>query len=156
MGNVERYERAFLKVAAGLLVVFFLALLYSAYAMGISVPTAHGTVDVSKLSTTPPFDDPGVHQRGPNQYDVVVIGQAWSFRPAEIRIPAGSEVRFIATSADVIHGFELDGTRVNMMLIPGQVSELTYHFDEAGEHLLICHEYCGLGHHTMSGGVIVQ
>lgn len=156
MDNVERYERAFLKVAAGLMAVFFIALLYSAFAMGIGVPTAHGVVDVSKLATTPPFDDPGVHQRGPNQYDVVVVGQAWSFRPTEIRVPVGSEVRFIATSADVIHGFELEGTRVNMMLIPGQVSELTYRFDQPGEHLLICHEYCGLGHHTMAGRVIVE
>jgi len=53
-------------------------------------------------------------------------------------------------------GFEIARTRVNMMLIPGQVGRLTHVFREPGEYLLICHEYCGMGHHTMSGKVIVE
>ncbi|HUF70564.1 MAG TPA: hypothetical protein VMM79_18085 [Longimicrobiales bacterium] len=43
-----------------------------------------------------------------------------------------------------------------MMLIPGQVSRNTYTFDEPGEHLIICHEYCGIAHHAMFGRVIVE
>jgi cytochrome c oxidase subunit 2 len=42
------------------------------------------------------------------------------------------------------------------MVLPGQVSELEYTFREAGEHLLICHEYCGAGHHAMAGKVIAE
>ncbi|MCG8468343.1 MAG: cytochrome C oxidase subunit II, partial [Gemmatimonadetes bacterium] len=69
---------------------------------------------------------------------------------------AGSEVTFISTSTDVIHGIHIERTRLNMMLIPGQISRNTYRFDEPGEHLLVCHEYCGLGHHVMSGKVVVE
>ena len=32
----------------------------------------------------------------------------------------------------------------------------SYRFDEPGEYLLICHEYCGLGHHMMYGRIIVE
>jgi cytochrome c oxidase subunit 2 len=103
-----------------------------------------------------PFDNPGIRQTGPNSYEVVMIGQVWVFLPNEIRVPAGSEVTFVATSNDVIHGIHVEGTRVNMMLIPGQVARNTYIFKEPGEHLLICHEYCGVGHHTMFGKVIVE
>jgi cytochrome c oxidase subunit II len=71
-------------------------------------------------------------------------------------VPAGSKVTFISTSTDVLHGFTSTGTRVNVMLIPGQISRVEYTFREPGEHLLICHEYCGLGHHTMHGRVIVE
>ena len=60
------------------------------------------------------------------------------------------------TSIDVVHGFQIEGTRVNMMLLPGQISRLEYTFAEPGEHLLICHEYCGIGHHAMYGKVIVE
>ena len=56
----------------------------------------------------------------------------------------------------MIHGFFIPGTRVNMMLIPGQVSEFDYRFTKPGEYLLICHEYCGRLHHTMSGKVVVK
>ncbi len=154
--KVHQYETAFLKITAGLLVIFFGALMYSAFVMGIGVEGENGHVDPNAVGQTPPFDEPGVHQTGPNTYDVVVIGQAWQFRPAEIHVPRGAELHFIATSQDVIHGFNLEGTSVNMMLIPGQISEMDYRFDEPGEHLLICHEYCGLGHHTMAGKVVVE
>jgi cytochrome c oxidase subunit II len=87
---------------------------------------------------------------------VVVVASAWQFRPDEIRLPAGAQVRIRATSTDVIHGFEIEGTHVNMMLIPGQISQMTTRLPAKGEHLLICHEYCGLGHHRMFGKVIVE
>ena len=67
-----------------------------------------------------------------------------------------AEITFTATSADVLHGFHVEGTRLNMMLIPGQVSRNTYTFQQPGEYVIICHEYCGLGHHTMFGKVVVE
>jgi plastocyanin len=69
---------------------------------------------------------------GPNRYEVVMIGQAWSFNPAEIRVPAGAEVTFTATSPDVLHGLNVEGTRLNMMLIPGQISRHEPHLPRAG------------------------
>ena len=76
-------------------------------------------------------------------------------------MPAGSEVTFIVTSRDVIHGFLIPETTVNAMIIPGQVTEVTYTFDDAGDYKFICHEYCGLaneqiGHHSMFGRVVVE
>jgi len=71
-------------------------------------------------------------------------------------VPAGSAVTFKVTSVDVVHGFEVEGTRVNMMLLPGQIAENTYRFEHPGEHLMICHEYCGVGHQTMHGRVVVE
>jgi cytochrome c oxidase subunit II len=29
-------------------------------------------------------------------------------------------------------------------------------FDRPGEYPMICHEYCGIAHHTMSGKIIVE
>jgi cytochrome c oxidase subunit 2 len=87
---------------------------------------------------------------------VVIVGRIWQFTPNEIRVPAGSEVTFIATSRDVVHGFKVQGTPINMMLVPGQVSTLTTRFDRPGEYLFVCHEYCGTGHHVMFGRVIVE
>ena len=79
----------------------------------------------------------------------------FSFLPNEIRVPAGRPVTFRMTSPDVVHGFQIVGTNGNAMVIPGYVSQFTTVFDEPGEYLIVCNEYCGLGHHFMQGKLIV-
>lgn len=153
--KVHTYEKAFLAVGALVLVACALALVYATVVHGIHLPDVSGRVDPANVAATPPFDQPGVYQRGPDEYEAVVIGRAWSFQPTEIRVPAGAKITFTSTTTDVIHGFNIEGTRLNMMLIPGQVSKNTYTFAEPGEYLLICHEYCGLAHHLMHGRIIV-
>ncbi len=154
--RVHTYERAFLTVGLGVLLSCLAALLYATTVMNIHLPGRVAQLDPARVYQTDPFTRPGVRQTGPTSYEAVIVAQAWVFAPAEIRVPAGADVTFLATSVDVIHGFEVAGTRLNMMLIPGQVSRATYRFRERGEHLLVCHEYCGLGHHTMAGKVIVE
>lgn len=151
-----KMEKIFLAISGAMLLTFLLALFYSAFGMGMHLPSRDAEIIPSQVRETPPFDNPGVHQVGPNQYEIVMLGFAWAFQPREIRVPVGAEVTFIATATDVIHGLHVEGTRVNIMLIPGQVTRFDYTFRQAGEHLIICHEFCGSGHHLMSGLVIVE
>jgi len=160
---MERYERAFLTASAVVLLIFLVALAYSSLAMGIHLPSHSAMIHYEAgdklrmvLRHTPPFDHLGMREIAPGKYEAVVIGRVWDFMPSELDVPAGAEVNFIATSADVIHGFFIAGTRVNMMLIPGYISEFDYRFTRPGEYLLICEEYCGHLHHTMSGKVMVK
>jgi len=154
--RVHVYEKAFLSVGGALLVAFLGVLGYTSLAMGIHLPGHAGQLDPAEARSHPPFDQPGVRQTGPNAYEAVVLASAWQFVPGELRVPRGATVTFVATSTDVLHGFHVAGTRINVMLIPGQITRLTYTFDEPGEHLIVCHEYCGAGHHVMSGKVIVE
>jgi cytochrome c oxidase subunit 2 len=154
--RIHMYERAFLVVSALMLVVFLAALGYSAIHLGIHLPTRAGEIRPEEVSHMPPFDTPGVRRVGPDRYEAVVVARAWGFTPTEIRVPAGARVTFRVASLDVIHGFHVEGTRINLMVLPGQISELSYTFDQPGEHLMICHEYCGVGHHGMAGKVIAE
>jgi cytochrome c oxidase subunit 2 len=113
-------------------------------------------VDPTKLAETAPFNEPGVVEVGPSQYEARIIAGVWFFTPNEIRVPAGSTVTFIATSRDIIHGFSLHDAHVNMMLLPGRIARATARFERPGEHLFLCHEYCGIAHHTMFGKVVVE
>jgi len=160
---MERYEKAFLAASAVVLVLFLCALGYSSVAMGVHLPSHSAMIHYEPgeklrmvLRKTPPFDHPGVREIAPGKYQAVVIAKTWAFTPNEIDLPVGAEVSFVATSADVTHGFFIVGTRVNTMLLPGQISEFDYRFTKPGEYLLICHEYCGELHHTMSGKVVVK
>ena len=154
--KVEYYEKVFLILSVIILVIGLGAIGASVFAAEVHIPSPAGRIDPRTVRTTAPFDQPGLREVSPGQYEAVIISQVWAFVPNEIRVPAGSTVTFRVTSADVIHGLLIERTNANMMLIPGQVGEVTVTFDTPGEHLMICHEYCGVAHHAMYGRVVVE
>jgi cytochrome c oxidase subunit II len=80
---------------------------------------------------------------------VRLVATQFAFVPRCIPVPANRPVTIRAVSPDVIHGFIVAGTNVNTMVIPGYVAEIRTEFSRPGEHLMPCHEYCGLGHSEM-------
>ena len=156
--EIHRFEKIWI-VFSFLLIVFFIgSVAYGAVGAGVKmISDDAGTVDPNNLGETE-FSDPGVRQVGEDEYEVYVVAQQFIFRPGTtepIRLPAGSRVTFYITSPDVIHGFGLAGTNLNTMVIPGQVSRVTVEFDEPGDYGIVCNEYCGTGHHSMEGKIVV-
>lgn len=86
---------------------------------------------------------------------VRAIGQQYSFTPQCVLVPADTAVTFRTTSADVVHGFLIEATNINAMLVPGYVSVLPTRFKAPREHVMPCQEFCGIGHQGMWGKVKV-
>ena len=86
---------------------------------------------------------------------VRAIGQQYSFTPQCILLPTDTEIKIRATSADVMHGFLIQGSNVNTMLVPGYVSTITTRFSVPSDRVMPCHEFCGAGHEGMWGRVKV-
>ena len=80
---------------------------------------------------------------------VRAIGQQYSFTPQCVVVPIDTPITIRATSPDVIHGFLIEGTNINTMLVPGYIASLPVRFKNAGEHMMPCHEFCGVGHEGM-------
>ena len=80
---------------------------------------------------------------------VRILGQQYSFTPQCIVVPTNTLVTFRGASADVVHGFLIQKTNVNLMLVPGYVSMLSARFAKPAESYMPCHEYCGTGHEAM-------
>ena len=80
---------------------------------------------------------------------VRAIGQQYSFTPQCMVVPTDSSITFRVASADVIHGFLIEGTNINTMLVPGYISTISARFDDPGDHLMPCQEFCGVGHEGM-------
>ena len=154
--TIYLYELAWILPSVAIPAAMLVALVVTAFGAGIHVPGVDGRVDPTKLVETAPFNEPGVVEVGPGRYEVRMIAGIWFFSPPEVRVPAGSAVTFIATSRDVIHGLFLHAANINLMLLPGRVARATAQFHTPGEHLFVCHEYCGIAHHTMFGKVIVE
>jgi len=128
-------EKLALSIASILLLIFFSLILYGAYVKNIELPTC--------IVNVKPFEEDTIIKVSENKYEVHYIAKQFSFFPMELRIPKGSILDIYITSPDVIHGFHIEGTNVNLMVIPG-------------EYRIYCHEYCGLGHQNMMSKIIVE
>lgn len=153
--NVPLYEKIWMWGAGGLIVAFVATVLITSIGGALAPPSHVETIDPAQVFKDPRFAHPGVtvDARGAT---VVAFGMMFGFTPAEIHVPAGKPVMFRLTSTDVTHGFLIVGTNGNTMLVPGYVSQFTTVFPTPGEYLIVCNEYCGLGHHLMSGKLIVD
>ncbi|ELZ13580.1 cytochrome c oxidase subunit II [Halovivax asiaticus JCM 14624] len=154
--RIHTYEKLWLAGSFVLIVGFIVTVTYGSVGLGIDMigEEADG-VSPDEISSDERFSEPRVEQVGENEYEVYVVAMTFIFQPDPIEVPANSEVTFYVTSRDVIHGFEVPGTNINSMAIPGQVAELTVEFDEPGTYGVICNEYCGPQHHTMEGSLVV-
>ncbi|MBU5468377.1 cytochrome c oxidase subunit II [Virgibacillus sp. MSJ-26] len=154
--KMHRFEEIWLVLAVAVIVISMVLTGYQTFALGMGPPSNKETIDPQKVDETAPFDEPGVYEIGENEYEVVMTLQIFSFNPGDIEIPAGSTVHFTMTSKDVIHGFQVPGTNLNAMVMPGHIQKISQTFDEPGEYLVLCNEYCGTGHQQMGMTITVK
>ncbi len=154
--HLHKYERWWMTFGVGMLAVFLVLLGVAAFADNINPPSGSQQIDPAKIAQTPPFDKPGLRKLPDGSYEAYYVAQVFSFNPNVLTVPAGSKVTFYVTSPDVVHGFFIAHTDVNMMAVPGWVNSQTHTFKTPGTYLLICHEYCGLGHQDMFAKIEVR
>ena len=153
--HVDRWERNWMVLSVVLLVGFLATVTVAGFAMGFQVNGVEQEVDPRTVLDSEPWASPGLREISPGYYEAYVVAQTWAFVPREIEVPVGSTVDIYVTSPDLQHGLKITDTNVNVQVVPGQVSKLTYTFDTVGEFPYICHEYCGQGHAAMFGVVNV-
>jgi cytochrome c oxidase subunit II len=153
--HVHPYERGWLWGATAIICLGLGTVLYQGL-MEASAPPSHiETIDPKKVMADQRFSVPGVRTNPDGSATVVVIAAMFAFIPGEIHVPAGRPVTFRITSTDVIHGFQIVGTNGNAMVVPGYVNEFTTTF-AAGDYLIVCNEFCGVGHHVMSARLFAE
>ncbi|MER3450829.1 MAG: cytochrome c oxidase subunit II [Thermus sp.] len=152
------YERGWLAFSMLMLFVFIALIAYTlvTHTRGVIPAGALEHVDPTTVRTEGPFAQPGVIQTGPNQYTAYVQAFTFGYLPNPIEVPKGAEITFKITSPDVIHGFYVEGTNLNVEVIPGEVSTVKYTFKRAGEYRIVCNQYCGIGHQNMFGKIVVK
>ncbi|HLR63801.1 MAG TPA: cytochrome c oxidase subunit II [Pseudogracilibacillus sp.] len=157
--NMHKYEKIWMLFGSLTLLIFLVVVGISAFYMGNNPPSCAVTLDPENVREQEPFTEPGLKQIGDNEYQLTIVTSAFDFDVGNpdkvVEIPKGATVHVVSTTTDVVHGFEIAGTNVNMMLEPGYISTLTYTFKHAGSFTLLCNEYCGVGHHLMTATIEV-
>ena len=151
--TIAKWERRWLAGAALMSLMFIILIALSLALEGTHIAQRSSRTTPEALSNHSLFATPGVTALGPNKYQLTGVAQAFTFIPSEVTLPVGAEVDFYLTSKDVLHGYQLENTTVNVETIPGEISYFKYTFDKLGDYRLSCNEYCGIGHHNMLGKI---
>ncbi len=100
----------------------------------------------------------------PNSLTVYVTGKQWMWSFAYpdgsgsngvLFVPAGRPIRLVMTSRDVIHSFFVPPFRVKQDVLPGRSTAMWFEAPTPGRYPIYCTEYCGTGHSSMRGEVVV-
>jgi len=153
--EVDPYERRWMLFSIVMLLVFLTTVTVAGFFMGIQVNGEEQRVNPQTLAETEPWSNPGLREVGDGKYVAYIVARTWAFEPNQIEIPVGATVDIYVTSPDLQHGLKVADTNVNVQVVPGQVSKLTYTFDKVGSYPFICHEYCGTAHASMFGTINV-
>ena len=150
----ERHERVWLFISIVLLSLLLIgAMFFVVLDYGVVVGTAGFRRNPADVAA---YTGPGLVRTGPNAYTVHMLGHLWAWTPSPLHVPEGAKITFLVTSADVLHGFEVRGTTINVTAVPGITASVTYTFDHARTYYIICNEYCGIEHQGMIGQIVVD
>jgi cytochrome c oxidase subunit 2 len=152
-----RIEKRWAIVMVGLVALLVAMVVFTGLHWATMPPSRVETIDPTTLHLAGEFVEGNLGSEVQPDGSVVVriIGQQYSFTPQCIVVPARTPITFRVTSADVVHGMLITGTNINSMVEPGFISTFRTTFDQPGNHLMPCHEFCGTGHEAMWANVKV-
>ncbi len=158
--HLHKYEKIFLSFGVGSLVVFLLIIGFGAFYKGTHPQSHIGTIDPQNIEANEDFkpENLGITKVSDGKYVINMVASAFNYdfgvddqgnALKNLKLPKGSTVLFQVTTKDVVHGFNVAGTNVNMMLEPGYISRYETKLKKTGIYTIVCNEYCGVGHHLM-------
>ncbi len=164
--NLHRFERIWLIFGMGSLILFLAIIGFAAFWKGTHPQSHIETIDPKNVEAYEDFqpENLGLTEVEDGKYVVNVVASAFNYdlgkdengdAVRKISVPKGSKVLFQVTTTDVVHGFQVAGTNVNMMVEPGHISRFEATMKKSGEYTVVCNEYCGVGHHLMFSTVEV-
>jgi len=86
---------------------------------------------------------------------ISVTAKKYEFIPAEITVKSGVPVVLQFQSADRKHGVSIPSLNLRTDINPGQPAEIRFTPDKPGTYDFICDVFCGSGHESMAGKLIV-
>ncbi|MGZ3844349.1 MAG: c-type cytochrome, partial [Bdellovibrio sp.] len=143
--DIDLSERKVLFYAFTVSAVHLLLIALAVIYLGINVPTCQPN---EKLYT-----QGFIRSIDPKYIEVHYLARMWQFEPKKLIVPVGTKVDFFLSSVDVIHGFHINHTNVNLMAVPGVINKATHIFAQPGIYHIVCHEYCGMGHQNMTATI---
>ncbi|MEK6938956.1 MAG: cupredoxin domain-containing protein [Nanoarchaeota archaeon] len=124
--------------------IFSLLLVLSVLVVGCAKSTNETTLTgqaVSQIETIKTFE---------------ITAKSFSFEPDTITVNKGDKVKLIVTSIDIDHGVGIKEYNLRQYVAAGKTETIEFIADKQGTFNFYCSVYCGEGHGTMKGQLIVK
>jgi cytochrome c oxidase subunit II len=154
---IDKTERRWLFVMAGMLGAMLAVIVLTGVSQMLHPLSDVETINPATLHLQGEFVESnlGSALEPDGSITVRIIAEQYMFVPQCAVVPAATPVRFRLTSADVTHGFFVQSTNTNAMVVPGYISNVMTSFARPGNYEMPCDEFCGFGHHAMAARVLV-
>lgn len=155
--HIDPLEKRWIWVVGGIVGLTIGIQVFYAATAAIHPPSNVEVIDSAKLHLSEEFaeDKLGVKKEADGSYTVTMVAARYGFYPQSIEVPINTPVKLRIASLDVLHGLHVPYSNLNVMVVPGYVSEVHTRFTKSGDFPMICNEYCGLGHDYMYAKVHV-
>jgi len=87
---------------------------------------------------------------------ISIVAQRGKYTPAEIHVPRDVPVTLELTSLDTTHGFSVPNLDIDAAIVPGQATRIALKVAKAGQYGFVCDRFCGEGHESMVGTIVVE
>lgn len=153
--RLPRDERLFLWLVMGSVAVMTAFAIGWLFVGSQNVPTqAHATTPAAFSAQVAQFAEeyggPDGRVYVPPGTDAYLLASRYAWYPSLV-LESGREYRIWLSSADALHGFSLVGQNLNLEVAPRHAMGATFTVGEPGRYLIVCNEFCGLGHARMTG-----
>jgi cytochrome c oxidase subunit II len=150
-----RDERVFMWLIIGSAVAMMAFVIGWLYLGKQNVPTdAHATTPAAfagKVSAfVKQYGAPNGRVYVPAGTDAYMLASRFTWYP-ELVLESGQTYRIWLSSADALHGFSLVGQNLNLEVAPHHAMGAKLTIGKPGRYLIVCNEFCGLGHAHMTG-----
>jgi heme/copper-type cytochrome/quinol oxidase subunit 2 len=119
----------------------------------VTVNTVTHEVTVTEYPITPPATS---MTQPAASATVSIVAQRGKYTPSEIHVPRGVPVTLVLTSLDTTHGFSVPDLDIDAAISPGQPTKVSLNVAKAGQYDFVCDRFCGEGHESMVGKIIVE
>lgn len=85
-----------------------------------------------------------------------MTAKQFAFEPSTIEVNKGDKVKLTVTSIDVPHGFAIREYGINERLDPNKPVVIEFIADKQGTFTFFCSVFCGSGHSSMKGKLVVK
>jgi hypothetical protein len=128
--EITRAENRWVLVVCGITILIVATFAASAALFHDALPSSVEPIQSDQIHRSGEFVESnlGTAMQLDGSAVVRLVLQQFSFSPSIIRVPVNTPVVIRAVSADVIHGFLLEGTNVNAMVVPGYVTTVRAQF----------------------------
>jgi cytochrome c oxidase subunit 2 len=148
-------ERVFMWLVMGSVVVMTAIVLGWLFLGSQNVPSATRATSPAAFAAkvaafAKQYGGPGGRVYVPPGTDAYMLASRYSWYP-ELVLESGKKYTIWLSSADALHGFSLVGQNYNLEVAPHHAMGAKITIGKPGRYLIVCNEYCGLGHAEMAG-----